>query len=87
METDFRLIGSKQIQLAQIISPNETIAIITMNISIGQVEGMVNICIPHMVIEPVIDQLSTKYWFSSMLERSTDNDKTTILAKSQRMLL
>lgn len=83
METDFRLDRIEtNPQFAQIISPNETIAIITMNISIGQVEGMVNICIPHMVIEPVIDQLSTKYWFSSMLERSTDNDKTTILTKS-----
>lgn len=67
-------------QFAQIISPNETIAIITMNLSIGDIEGIVNICIPHIVIEPITDQLSTKYWFSSQSEKNAADAKSDLLA-------
>lgn len=80
MKSDFKLERIEtNPQFAQIISPNETIAIITMNISIGGVDGMINICIPHMVIEPIIDQLSTKYWFTSNLEGEKDESQTTLL--------
>ncbi|NLK20769.1 MAG: flagellar motor switch protein FliM [Epulopiscium sp.] len=51
-------------QFAQVISPNEMIALVTLNIKIGEVEGMMNICIPHLVIEPIMDKLNTKYWFT-----------------------
>ena len=52
-------------QFAQIVPPNETIALVTMNIEVGSTEGMLNVCIPHIVIEPILDKLSTKYWFST----------------------
>ena len=52
-------------QFAQIVSPNETIAIITLSVQIGEVEGLVNFCIPYLSIEPAIKNLNTKYWFSS----------------------
>jgi flagellar motor switch protein FliM len=53
-------------QFAQIISPSEMIAIITINISIGNVEGLMNVCLPFMTLEDVMDKLNTKYWFSTM---------------------
>ena len=56
-------------QFAQIISPGEMTAIITMNIRIGNIEGLMNICIPYTVVEPVIDKLNTKYWYSTMKEK------------------
>ena len=40
-------------QFAQIISPTETIAIITINLKIGDVEGLVNVCLPFTLLEPV----------------------------------
>nr|WP_307992907.1 flagellar motor switch protein FliM [uncultured Niameybacter sp.] len=51
-------------QVAQIISPNEMVALITFSIKIGSAEGMLNLCIPHIVIEPIMDKLNTKFWFS-----------------------
>lgn len=51
-------------QVVQIISPNEIIALVTLNIKIGSVAGMMNICIPHLVIESIMDKLNTKFWFS-----------------------
>ncbi|MFA5523326.1 MAG: flagellar motor switch protein FliM [Tissierellales bacterium] len=62
-------------QFAQIISPNETIALITMNITIGNMEGLINICIPHIVMEPILEKLSTKLWFSSTKKEATQFDK------------
>lgn len=56
-------------QFAQIISPSETIAIITINIKVGEVEGLMNVCLPYVTLEPVMDKLNTKYWFSTMKEK------------------
>ena len=56
-------------QFAQFISPSEMTAIVTMNLKIGDVEGLMNICIPFSCVEPVIDKLNTKYWYSTMQEK------------------
>lgn len=53
-------------QFAQIISPSEMISIVTLNIKIGNIEGMMNICLPYVCMEKVIDKLNTKYWYSTM---------------------
>ena len=52
-------------QFAQFVTPNEMTSIITMNIRIGNVEGLMNVCIPFTVLEPVIDKVNTKYWYST----------------------
>lgn len=56
-------------QFAQIISPSEMIAIVTISIRIGDVEGFMNICLPYITLEPVMDKLNTKFWYSNMQER------------------
>lgn len=65
-------------QFAQIIPPNETIALITMNIEVGEVEGMLNICIPYLLLEPILDKLNTRYWFSSSKKQMSQNQITQI---------
>ncbi len=52
-------------QFAQFVTPNEMTSIITMNIKIGNVEGLMNICIPFTVLEPVIERVNTKFWYST----------------------
>ena len=56
-------------QFAQIISPSEMIAIITVNMKIGEVEGLMNVCLPYLTLEEVMDKLNTKYWYSTMQEK------------------
>lgn len=65
-------------QFAQIISPSETIAIITINMKIGDVEGLMNICLPFGVLESVMDKLNTKYWFSTMQEKDSNSYEKAI---------
>lgn len=67
-------------QFAQLVSPNETIAIVTLDAHIGDVEGMMNICIPYLVIEPIIQQLSSKHWFSTKLAEENERKFYELLA-------
>ncbi len=60
-------------QFAQVIAPNDMIAIITLNMKIGDVEGFINICLPFFTLEDVMDKLNTKYWFSTMQENHDEN--------------
>lgn len=60
-------------QFLQMVSPNETIVVISLNTQIGETTGMINICIPHVVLEPIIPRLSARYWMqSSKRERSNE---------------
>lgn len=66
-------------QFAQIVSPSESIALVTFSIKVGEVEGMINICIPHYVIEPILPNLSSKLWFSkSQRKESTDEERDAL---------
>ena len=65
-------------QFVQIISPSEMIAIITINLKIGDVEGLMNICLPYIVLEPVMDKLNTKYWFSTMQDKDVNTYEEAI---------
>ena len=56
-------------QFAQIISPSEMIAIVTINIKVGDVEGLMNVCLPYLTLEDVMDKLNTKYWYSTMQDK------------------
>lgn len=60
-------------QFAQIIAPGDMIAIITMNIKIGDVEGLMNICLPYFTLEDIMDKLNTKYWYSTMQKEDSEN--------------
>lgn len=59
-------------QFAQIVAPNEMIAIVTLNVRIGDVEGFMNFALPYLTLETVIDNLNTKYWFSTMTSYSEE---------------
>jgi len=52
-------------QFMQVVSPNETIALITFSTKIGDTTGMINLCIPHVVLEPIMPRLSVHHWFVS----------------------
>lgn len=60
-------------QFAQVVAPNDMIAIVTLNMKIGDVEGFINICLPFFTLEDVMDRLNTKYWFASMQENHDIN--------------
>lgn len=52
-------------QFLQLVSPNDTVVVISLNTQIGETSGMINICIPHVVLEPIIPKLSAHYWMEN----------------------
>ena len=71
-------------QFAQIISPQEMISIVTLSIKIGDIEGLMNICLPYDTLEEVVDKLNTKYWFSTMKEKDENTYEEAIEALISR---
>ncbi|EGL82515.1 flagellar motor switch protein FliM [Caldalkalibacillus thermarum TA2.A1] len=52
-------------QFLQIVSPNETVAVVSLQTKVGEVTGIINFCLPHVVLEPIIPKLTTQHWFST----------------------
>lgn len=72
-------------QFAQVIAPSDMIAIVTMNVKIGDVEGHMNVCLPFFTLEDVMDKLNTKYWFSTMQKENTENYSESLEAMLKRV--
>ncbi|ADL07870.1 flagellar motor switch protein FliM [Thermosediminibacter oceani] len=72
-------------QFVQLVSPNEAVALITINTRIGKTDGLINICIPYIVIEPVMSRLSTKIWLSNSKKESPESFIKTITRKLENV--
>jgi flagellar motor switch protein FliM len=49
-------------QFTQIVPPNDMVVLVTLQAKVGQGEGFINLCIPYLVLEPIMSKLSTTYW-------------------------
>jgi flagellar motor switch protein FliM len=65
-------------QFAGIVPPQEMVVLVTLETKVGEVEGMMNLCIPYLTIEPIISKLSGQYWYSSA-RRGTTAENLNIL--------
>lgn len=68
-------------QFAQVISPSESVALITLNLKIGETEGMINLCYPHNVLEPILPNLSSKLWFTQTGKKNLSDEERDSLEK------
>ncbi|WP_075619425.1 flagellar motor switch protein FliM [Paenisporosarcina indica] len=44
---------------------NETVIMIALNTKIGDIEGIINICLPHIALEQVLPKLSARHWLAN----------------------
>ncbi len=59
-------------QFVQIVPPNDMVVLVTLETKVSEVEGMINLCIPYIVLEPIVNKLSAQFWYSSIRKRSTE---------------
>lgn len=64
-------------QFVQISSPNDTVIVIALHTTIGETTGRMTLCLPHLIVEPVLPKLSTHQWLSTM-SKSTDPQENKI---------
>ncbi|MDP7034619.1 MAG: flagellar motor switch protein FliM [Planctomycetota bacterium] len=50
-------------QLMQVVAPNEPVVLICFEVNIGEISGLMNLCLPFVVIEPVMGDLNPQAWF------------------------
>ena len=58
-------------QLVQIVPPNEVIVLISFELTMGDIRGIMNLCIPFNTIEPLAGKLSSDTW-SAYTKKSAD---------------
>ncbi len=58
-------------QFTQIVPDSDMTIIITLSARIGGSEGLMNICLPYIMLEPIVSNLNAQYWFSSTREKQT----------------
>jgi flagellar motor switch protein FliM len=52
-------------QFVYIVPPTEMIVMITLEVKIGDVEGMINIVYPYIMTSGLMDRLNAAYWFGN----------------------
>ena len=74
-------------QFMQIASANDTIALISLSTKIGDTTGMINLCIPHVVIEPVMPRLSVHHMFVTYKKSKTEEEAEALKQRVEQAKL
>ncbi len=56
-------------QFVQIAPPNDIVVSILFEMTIGDVQGAMSLCIPYMVLKPITTKLSAQKWFATTSRR------------------
>lgn len=65
-------------QFNQIMSPNETVALITFSTAVEGQQGMLNLCLPFLTLEEILPRLTARYWFAPQNETGSERWRPTI---------
>jgi flagellar motor switch protein FliM len=65
-------------QLVQIVPPNEVVVLISFEITLGDLRGMMNLCIPFNSIERIGNKLSSNSWVAYGRRQASEESIRTI---------
>lgn len=71
-------------QFIQIVAPNEMCLNLNFEIKIKEHVGAMSMCIPYMVIEPVLYKLSAKQWFTLSKEEMSEETQNILNDKVKK---
>ena len=57
--------------LVQIVPPNEVVVLISFELTLGDIRGMINLCIPYNAIERISGKLTANSWIAYGQKQST----------------
>lgn len=64
--------------LNQTLAPNEPVALITFSVDIVNSNSFINICIPYLSIEKILDKLVVQYWFKESDDTFAEDSREKI---------
>ena len=62
-------------QLTQLVSPSEVMIIISLETTLGNVVGYINICIPFLLLEPIVKKLNVQFYYSASGQGEKSEEK------------
>jgi flagellar motor switch protein FliM len=65
-------------QLVQIVPPNEVVVLISFELALGELRGMINLCIPFNAIERVSSRIAANSWVTYGKTSSTPQTRTEL---------
>ncbi|KOF09911.1 flagellar motor switch protein FliM [Planococcus glaciei] len=63
--------------------PNETVILVSLHAKIGEVDGMINICLPHVVLEQILPKLSARHWLANQKKEIESYESEALEKKVQ----
>jgi flagellar motor switch protein FliM len=66
-------------QLVQIVPPNEVVVLVSFELTLGDLRGMINFCIPFNSIERIGNKLSSNSWITYGRRNSTPDTRKQIV--------
>jgi flagellar motor switch protein FliM len=66
-------------QFVQIVPHSEMVILVTMEIRAGEVEGMMNLCIPYLTLESIVGKLTSQYLESSVRRGATTENLAELM--------
>lgn len=73
-------------QFLQLTTPNETVLVVSISAKVGSTTGLINVCIPHVTIEPLMPRLTTQYFMDVAKSKQTRTSDVTRLNTSLRQM-
>ncbi|MBU3111755.1 flagellar motor switch protein FliM [Clostridium lacusfryxellense] len=64
--------------LNQTLAPNEPVALITFSVEMNNSSSFINVCIPYLSIEKIIDKLVVQYWFRENDDENVNDSRSKL---------
>ncbi len=68
-------------QFVQVVPPTEMVLLVSLETRVNETEGIINLCFPHLTIEPIVSKLSSQHWYS--LSRQDLNSESSANIKNR----
>jgi flagellar motor switch protein FliM len=71
MQLEFKIVTQETSpQLVQVVAPNEVVVLVVFEVKIGDVVGMINFCLPSLLLEPIAREFDQE-WYTGYKKSDT----------------
>ncbi len=71
----------------QLYLPTEMVILMTFEVKIGENAGATSLCVPYVVLEPVVQKLTSRSWFSAARKGAAEENRTILQQRMNQVSL
>ncbi len=69
----------------QICSPRDMVLLVILKLKVGDLEGMMSLCFPYFLMEPIVDKLSSQQWFAATKHERDEEEQRNLISSMHRV--